>query len=163
MQDVWIGSQYSALSNRILILGESTYGDDPPLSTYLPQWISRAVRDTTFARVFNACSGNHTSRASVSDRDAFWANVAFYNFVIDRLSTRQSRPKLSHYQKAAGPFLNLLESMRPRGVLILGSEQAQHSAHLVAECGILSAIAPHPTSWGLRTQVITDAWNSLTP
>ncbi len=154
--------RYPEAANGILVLGESTYGSDPPLAGYVPVWIRSGVRDTTFSRIFNAFSGFHTDRATVTEREKFWAQIAFYNFVTRSIGpTREDRPTDDDYLAAQMPLKQVLEEHRPRAVMILGAEQAKYSAPIVASSGIPSVVTPHPTSYGLRTQVLKDAWHEL--
>ena len=162
MNDIWIGSNYRAASKRILVLGESTYGSDPALADYIPTWIRREVRDTTFARIFNGFSGAHTSRAKDAEREAFWASVAFYNFVTRSVGpTRKHRPTEADYRAAQAPLEAVLRDYSPTGVIILGTEQAEYSAPVVQRLGIRCVTTRHPTSYGLPTNVLTDAWRQL--
>lgn len=162
MNDIWIGSNYTASNKRIFVLGESTYGSDPALVDYIPAWIRREVRDTTFARIFNGFSGTHTSRAKDAEREAFWARVAFYNFVTRSVGpTRKHRPTEADYRASQAPLAKVLRQHSPTGVIILGTEQAEYSAPVVQQFGIPSVTTRHPTSYGLPTKVLTDAWNKL--
>jgi hypothetical protein len=162
MSDIWIGSRYGASDQRVLVLGESTYGSDPPLAEYIPMWIQRAVRDTTFARIFNAFSGTHTSRASITEREAFWAGIAFYNFVTCSVGpTRNCRPTIHDYRGGQAILETVLEQYHPTAVLILGREQAYFSEPVVARFGIRSVTTEHPASYGLRSQVLSTAWQDL--
>jgi hypothetical protein len=162
ISDIWIGFKFHAPTNGVLILGESTYGDDPPLREYVPLWIRRQVRDTTFTRLFNACSGSHTSRASEEQRGAFWHGIAFYNFVEQSVGpTRRHRPTPSHYKNATEAFRRVVERHHPRGVLILGTGQAEYSQPVLDPLSIPLVVTRHPTSWGLPTKVLTSAWNEL--
>lgn len=162
MIDLWLGSDYGLACNGIFVLGESTYGEAPPLVQYIPTWIRREVRDTTFARIFNAFSGRHTSRASVAERDAFWQSIAFYNFVTRSVGpTRRHRPTETDYRSARPSLATVLQQHLPAGVIILGTEQATYSAPVVREVGIPSVTTRHPTSYGLRTCILTQAWEEL--
>lgn len=162
MIDIWIGSKYDASDKRILVLGESTYGSDPALADYIPMWIRREARDTTFARIFNAFSGLHTSSADDGSREEFWSKIAFYNFVTRSVGpTREHRPTDADYRLAEAPLEAVLRKILPSGVVILGKGQAQYSEPVMRRLGIASVTAPHPTSYGLRTKILTDAWNQL--
>ena len=43
--NIWIGKHYEASNPKVLLLGESDYGDTPPLNEYIPQWLDRKHRD----------------------------------------------------------------------------------------------------------------------
>ena len=162
MTDIWIGSNYYASAKRVLVLGESTYGSDPPLVDYIPTWIRRQVRDTTFSRIFNAFSGTHTNVATDEEREGFWSKIAFYNFVSRSVGpTRKHRPSDTDYRAAQEPLHSVLQQYAPTGVLILGVEQARYSQPIVRRLGVHSIVTPHPTSYGVSTKVLADAWNRL--
>lgn len=158
--DIWVGSTFP--TTGILILGESTYGADDPLLTYIPSWCRRQTPDRTFSRIFNAFSGQQTSSATVAQREAFWASVAFANFVEQAVgSTRSHRPTPEHYLAAASALPHLLRQIKPRGVLILGREQAQYSEPLVRAAGIPCVVCPHPTAYGISTAALKFGWDEL--
>ncbi|MES2598484.1 MAG: hypothetical protein V4662_24325 [Verrucomicrobiota bacterium] len=162
MTDIWIGSRYDVSEKRIFVLGESTYGSDPVLVDYIPTWIRRQVRDTTFSRIFNGFSGNHTSRATDADRETFWSRIAFYNFVTRSVGpTREHRPTGADYSAAQTSLEAVLRRHSPAAVVILGTEQAQYSVPVVERLGICYVVTRHPTSYRLQTKVLTDAWNEV--
>jgi hypothetical protein len=162
MPNLWLGDSYHLPANRLLVLGESWWGDVEPLSDFVPKWAAGRVRDHTFSRLFNACSGLHTETATAEQRLAWWHTIAFYNFVTGSVGDlRGDRPTRAHFDAAAAPFTALMAEIRPRGVWILGKEQAQHSAPLVAAAAIPFEIAPHPTSYGLRSETLRESWTAL--
>ncbi|MFO0858967.1 MAG: hypothetical protein U0570_00315 [Phycisphaerales bacterium] len=160
--DVWIGTNYKLSPSRILILGESWYGDADPLAEYVPWWILKQVRDNTFARVFNAASGFHTESASVAQRSGWWNSIAFYNFVPGSVGeNRTDRPTRAVFLAAREPLRAVLEQLRPNGVWILGKEQTDYSAGVVERLGITFEVTPHPTAYGVATRTLADSWAEL--
>jgi hypothetical protein len=158
--DIWIGSSYSQSPRRILILGESTYGQDPPLISYIPTWIAGA-KDYTFSRIFNACSGAHTSTASIAQRQAFWDSIAFYNFLTVALPSRETRPTDAQYRASEQALDEMLARYTPSGVWILGVGQARFSWPIVARHHIPYVVQRHPTSRGLRADNLRDSFAIL--
>ena len=67
--NIWIGNNFPATG--ILILGESTYGEDDDLAAYIENWINRTLpeRDYTFSRIFKSCTGLDASTASVTEAE----------------------------------------------------------------------------------------------
>jgi hypothetical protein len=160
--DVWIGSGYSQSANRILVLGESWYGDVEPLAVYVPRWVRGEVIDNTFARIFNAASGCHTESASQEQRTAWWNSIAFYNFVPGSVgASRSDRPSPAAYIAAAGPLAVVLDQLRPRGVWILGKGQAEYSVGVVERSGIACEVSTHPTGYGVRSEELKGSWAKL--
>lgn len=168
--DLWVGAAFSADVNGVLILGESSYEEvrntDPPLCEYIPSWCRRERRDYTFSRICNAfaAQGNASpnSPASAQDRERFWATVAFTNFVQQSVgSSRDDRPTPDQFRNAALELPAVLHRLKPRGVLILGKEQAVFSAPVMHKAGIPEHICPHPAGWGVRKSALQFAWHEL--
>ena len=160
--DVWIGSLFRAPANGVLILGESTYGEDAPLSEYVPSWCSGAQPDPTFTRIYNAFSGDAPSAANPDKREAFWATIAFSNFVQQPVGpTRVHRPTSDDYRRAAAALPALLQKVKPHGILILGKEQAEFSMPVSLGYGIPCVASRHPTAYGVKTTELKDAWDEL--
>lgn len=162
MEQPWIGSRYAEPENRLLILGESWYGDEIPLTRYVPEWCSKVVTDALFSRLFNACSGYRTERASIDQRLGWWQQIAFCNFVPGTVGTsRSNRPTSSQFQAGEARLGQLLSQLKPRGVWILGKEQSEYSAPVAKELRINVQVSPHPASYGVRTATLAAAWSEL--
>ena len=153
--NIWIGTAYLASSPKVLILGESDYGGTDPLVTYVPQWLDKKHRDYSFARISNAFG-------SSLPRDKFWHQIAFYNFVPGMVGeSRNDRPTKSLYQRAQTVLPDVLNYLKPDGVLILGIEQSEYSQPVLIELGIAHAISPHPAARGLKNERLTAAWDNF--
>jgi hypothetical protein len=162
MPDLWLGSSYGLPQHRVLVLGESWYGDVDPLIEYIPKWAAFKLKDATFARIFNAASGLDTATATATQRLDWWHTVAFYNFVPGSVGrSRDSRPTRAHYLSAAEPLELLLEEIGPAGVWIFGIEQSAYSAPIIAHHAIPYEVAPHPASYGLKRRTLQVSWQSL--
>jgi len=146
----------------MLILGESRYGHEELIAESIKGWI-KGHRDYLFSRVFNICSGLHTSSASVGDRSRFWESVAFQNFVFWSVGEqRNHRPTQAMYETAK-PFLGeVLDLLKPSGVWILGREQAAYSESIITASGIECEVAPHPCARrGASTFSLQQSWERL--
>jgi len=162
--DFWIGSDFKNSTNGVLILGESTYGVTPPLFEYVPSWCQGLLpySDRTFSRIFNAFSGANTSSASISQRESFWATIAFTNFVQQPVGpTNQHKATDNDFRIAKKYLPDYLDLISPRGVLILGIGQAVFSAPVINNKGIPHIICPHPTGRGIKTATLNAAWTAL--
>lgn len=162
--DLWIGAEFSEPANGVLILGESTYGEDPPLSKYVPSWCRGELpkSDRTFSRIFNAFSGAKSSSASNAEREAFWATIAFTNFVQQPVGpTNKHKASSKHFSDAVKSLSSYLRYISPRGVLILGKGQAEFSAPAIRDMKIPYVVCPHPTGYGIKTATLKDKWNEL--
>jgi hypothetical protein len=153
-EKVWVGPAYPRL--RVLVLGESWYGDFPDdLVTddgYIRAYLDGRVKDAMYTRMANACS------LKPSD---FWNGVMFTNFVQRVGETRASRPSSEHYKDACARLARILKEHTPRGVWILGIGQAEYSAQVVARAGVACEVSAHPTSYGLKNATLGASWNSL--
>jgi len=155
MLNIWIGKNYCDSSQRILVLGESWYDELVSLPDYINGWAAGKPVDATFSRIFNSGSGSHTSRADYAERIEFWNSIAFYNFVLGSVGpTRKYRPTKSHYETAQPQLRVVLNQYKPLGVWILGTGQAEYSAPIMAELNIPYETVPHPTSYGLKAEVL---------
>jgi len=151
--EVWQGSDYLP-GKGLLILGESWYGDatetpsdEKPIDDFIHEWIAKGG-DWTFSRIFNICSGEHTSTASESARKAFWNSVAFCNYVSGSVGpNRRFRPMESQFgsEEIVRRLGDILDRLRPAGVWILGRGQAEFSEKVIRErSGMACTVARHP-------------------
>jgi hypothetical protein len=148
MNDVWIGSEFYSAGNGILVLGESTYGEDELLTVSIPRWIA-GERDQTFSRMFNAYSSWRTETATRMQRDAFWASLAFCNFVQKSIgSTCDDWPDNTRFTAAALVLPSVIEQVRPTGVLVLGTDQGKFSRPIIEAAKLPCVVSPYPTRPG---------------
>lgn len=159
MTEIWIGQDYEVSGKRILVLGESWYGQLESLSDYIPKWAAGKIRDNTFSRIFNAGSGSHTSKAAEHEILQFWNSIAFYNFVVGTVGdTREHRPTKEQYESSKGPLRLVLEGLKPKGVWILGKGQAAYSEQVVRDMRLAYEVVAHPTSFGLKAEMLRQSW-----
>ncbi len=160
--DVWIGEGYERAAKRILVLGESWYGEVEPLCAFVPRWATGELRDAMLSRLFNAASGLHTERASIEQRLAWWNGIAFYNFVPGSVgASRSDRPSDAAFRAARAPLGLVLERLRPDGVWIIGKGQAAYSAGVVEEFGAVHEVTAHTASYGLSSAELAGSWAKL--
>jgi hypothetical protein len=154
VERIWIGPAYS--SRRIFVLGESWYGDfQDDLATddgYIRAYLNDRVTDALYTRIANACE---------MEKQAFWEGIMFTNFVQRVGATRDRRPSAEQYRDAGVRLARLLKEHAPRGVWILGREQARHSEPVVQAAGIPVEVTAHPTSFGVKHATLRASWNAL--
>ena len=154
--NVWIGKHYTASNPKILLLGESDYGETGQLDKYIPEWLDRKNPDHTFARISNTFGSNIS-------REEFWHQIAFYNFVPGSLGpTRAHRPTSQLYLEAQPVLSEVLNALKPDGVLILGIEQSHYSKPVIERYGVACSVSPHPAARGLSNERLTTAWIEFT-
>ena len=114
----WIGSSFD--NKRILVLGESWYGDwgdDRNTDAgYVRAYLRGALRDGMYTKM---AKGSGLSVADV------WNSIAFTNFVVWTGTRREDRPTAQMYRDSVPRLKELLGSLAPLGVWILGKEQGR--------------------------------------
>jgi hypothetical protein len=159
--DVWVGSGYVAAERRVLILGESWWGDVERLGGAIERWARDEQADATFSRLFNTCSGKRRERASYNERMAFWNSIAFYNFVQGSLgATRKSRPSRMHFTSAIPALEKVLKSLKPTCVWVVGVGQSEYSSAVLQQLNIPFEVVRHPSS-GISHENFYGSWRNL--
>lgn len=127
----WVGDRYtnsSLIGQRLLVLGESHYGDDSWGAEEFTQEVVRTwaiqKRHAFFTKVAKLVLDLPDERWVDDDlRETFWHSVAFYNYVQEYVGPwARHRPTDEMWEAAAVPFLDVLAELRPTAVLVLGSE-----------------------------------------
>lgn len=156
---IWIGPNYS--NRRVFVLGESWYGDYTEDRVtddgYIRAYLEGRQPDSMYSRMANACMGDKSLQA----RRDYWHGVMFTNFVQRVGATRDRRPSAEQYRDAGVRLTRLLKEHAPRGVWILGREQARHSEPVVEAAGIPVEVTAHPTSFGVKHATLRASWNAL--
>lgn len=159
--DVWVGSRYADSERRVMLLGESWWGDTEPLKGAIERWARDEQADATFSRLFNTCSGTRREQASYDERMAFWSSIAFYNFVQGSLgATRKSRPSSKHFQAAVPALEKVLHSLKPKGVWIVGLGQSKYSGPVLRRLNVPFEVVNHPSS-GICHAKFHGSWTTL--
>lgn len=148
----WVGSKYCSegLSGvRILILGESHYGDiGEERSSFTVEVVrtrGQEKRDAFFTKVQKLVAGLAAGDwVSDQQRSEFWEQVAFYNFVQSFCSGPRCRPTAEMWAAAVAPFLETVRELRPQILVVLGRELESHLPEIPAEVKVCGA--QHP-SW----------------
>jgi len=130
----WIGRDYTAGIGgvRLLVLGESHWGN----STYQYTEFTRDVvkkwcfqrRDRFFTSIAKLVLGIPPGvYLAEGPRQAFWNQVAFYNFVPVIVGPGpRDRPSEAQWSLATEPFCNVLTELEPHAILVLGKELWWH-------------------------------------
>src|SRR4051812_26791365 len=133
----WVGNDYFSAPSpeRVLLLGESMYTDKA--DDYPPETLIRLIRGTVsgewrkrnnfYKRVYRLVSGNRWSESPAADRAAFWARVAFYNYVQRPVLGRPlDRPAGDMWAESAAYFRDVFDWLAPGAVVVLGKEVWEH-------------------------------------
>ena len=151
---IWVGQGYESL--RVLVLGESWYGDyEGDLVTdagYIAAYLSNKQTDRMYTKIANATG---------LGKMKFWESVAFTNFVQRVGATVDCRPTSQQYINSQDRLRRLLSELAPEGVWILGTEQGAYSEPVVRGAGIACAVSPHPTRREVTSAWLGEGWRNL--
>lgn len=158
--NAWIGSNYQS-GSRILILGESWYSDEVPLTDYISRWARGDQQDTLFACLYNALSGRRREKSTPTQRRDWWESIAFCNFVPGSLGpTNAQRPTSAQFKAARDPFADTLRRLAPSGVWLVGLGHAKYSRPVVEAFGATLQVVRHPRS-GISAIALKESWETL--
>ncbi|MGH9605485.1 MAG: hypothetical protein ACRD3N_07275 [Terracidiphilus sp.] len=123
----WIGKNYG--KSKLLVLSESAYswqedgslvhpGPSHPTCQVL-HWMEHFGKQKYHTAMARALCGKEMP--TYEERKRAWNGVAFSIFVPGTVGLgARNRPKREMFDKAVGPFLDLLENIRPHKVLVTG-------------------------------------------
>lgn len=118
----WCGDNYSRpqwRGVRLLLLGESHYGDEDPNATI--KWTKAYIgggSGSFWTRTMQIVTGKHHSAL---DRESFWHDVAFANYIQEPVGDGpRIRPTEAMWSAAEGAFWQTLRELRPTHLLVLG-------------------------------------------
>lgn len=154
----WIGANYwseGLAGVRVLILGESHYGDaDTERSSFTTEIVrewGQEKRLRFFTMIQKLLLGHGPGWISDEARAEFWEQVAFYNFVQAFVGTEpRTRPTREMWDAARMPFLATLAELQPQVLVVLGLELATNLPQVPPS--IFVCKVPHPSSNGFSYQ-----------
>ncbi len=153
----WVGALYwkeGFVSLRILILGESHYGE---AGTECPSFTREAVeewgqkRRNRFFTVVQKLISDIPIGVWVSDeeRKSFWEHVAFYNFIQSFPGDLpRERPTTEMWTAAQGSFVATVQELQPHLIVVLGFDLARNLPSLPSDVTVCDL--QHPSSRGFR-------------
>ena len=137
----WIGLDFARQPHRILLLGESYYGQHLGDLEHDQVWI-QAVLQGYIADEFFLVTPRHLGESPHS----FWHRHMFTNFVIDPLATNNTKRPTTAQLRASEPRLEaLIERHSIAGILCLGKTHSAAAARVAKRRGIAIAATNHPT------------------
>lgn len=143
----WVGDNYwdgFTGGPRLLILGESHYGDGPPDRNFTQrltrqyaegQWNHRfwtGIMQTVVGHPrAEIKQGVHIQPinggpAIAMNQESFWHSVAFYNYIQEFVAEPGMPPPPGAWQAARPAFEAVLEALEPQALLILGARLWNH-------------------------------------
>jgi len=136
----WKGSEYEHSRPRLLILGESHYGDissDPDATRSLTaEYVDNKWSHRFWTNIMQVVAGAPKHEI---DRSEFWNSVALYNYVQGSAGpTAGQAPPKELWASSEQAFFSVLERLQPERVLVLSrrlwrnmSSQGASGAELV--------------------------------
>lgn len=155
----WVGSCYLKhnLGARILILGESHYGDPGDehenFTIDVVKLWGQEKRLPFFTKISKTVL-NYGASDFLSDQDRFdfWENVAFYNYVQAIVGEGpRDRPSCAMWEKSESALQEVIENLAPQVIIVLGKELAENLPHIPEEIEI--CYLNHPSSGGYSYDV----------
>jgi hypothetical protein len=153
----WEGSRYrpEGLSGvRVLILGESHYGDIGTeyrsMTVDVVRKRGQEIRDSFFTKTQKLVSGTAPDGwVSDEERYEFWERVTFYNFVQSFPGAGpRCRPTREMWSAAVTPFLATIHELTPQALVVLGKGLRSYLPEIPADIQVCDV--QHPSSWGFQ-------------
>ena len=169
----WIGSEYPSRSPKVLILGESHYGnahlehgyalEDKTLLCIRDQ-IDDTWKHAYYTKVVSTVIGH---RPTLEDKREFWNSVAYHNLITEPLERSRKAPSEEQWINSIKTLPQFMDDLKPDYCLCMGVRMWQrlsvaydlttHSTQSEAgECGVKSSNVfgcyfhgiKHPSSFG---------------
>lgn len=122
----WIGKNYWSQERRILLLGESHYGEPdqrPSLTRDLTQGYVGGWNHRFWTGLMRMVEGPDKP----IDRKIFWEKVAFYNYVQAIVGEKAGiAPEPRHFEESAAAFYSVLNYLKPTHVLVVEKRLRLH-------------------------------------
>ena len=149
----WTGKYYRANNRfniRILVLGESHYGDESEtrstITSEVVQSLAQNERHAFFTKVSKVLLGlGRNTWIDDEARGQVWEHIAFYNFIQGFVSTDpRVRPTTEMWKNAKTPFLQVVQELQPKLILVLGKELGNNLPSV--SCDIEMCVIQHPST-----------------
>jgi hypothetical protein len=156
----WKGKDYlnaNPIGKRILILGESHYGDngtekDNTTVNLLERIRTRAIKLPFFTKIQMVVDPNLKNEYPTAlDCETFWSCVAFSNVVqefVDEMPRK--RPTKEHWAKAPSWADEIIRQTAPQVVIVAGA-QVQRALETSSHKNLFVKLN-HPASFGFKTK-----------
>jgi hypothetical protein len=119
----WVGDDFKNRPQRLLILGESHYGEyaktgDATIKM-TEEYLSGDINYAFWTNIQNVVSPVPLIK---SERAAFWQSVAFYNYVQESAGpTAGIAPSDTAFKNSKGAFFTVLDRLKPHVILVLST------------------------------------------
>ena len=123
----WVGSEYysgGVYGKKVLVLGESHYGDTPDTIEETIGTIKEFVYDywgapyqQTFLCFERALAGREINQ---NEREQLWNSIMFYNFFQKSTTGPRTAPDMVAQKESEEAFRELLEQYQPDAIIVWG-------------------------------------------
>ncbi len=125
-----IGANYFSSPFRILLVGESHYGNpndsndlsnNPDFTKLMVKELGIEKMNYNNIKLFNKINAllNYNSNEEV------WQKIGFYNFIQEVMPEKTIRPKKEHFVNGWKSFAHVLDALKPDLCIFIGSEAAK--------------------------------------
>lgn len=124
----WVGKEYATggiFGKRILVLGESHYGDGEPSPDttvrVFEEYLGCSETVPSYLQSFHKFERSLVGRnTNCTDRKRIWDSVVFYNYLQTPMSGPRQGGKKSDYANSSEAFFEVLEEYRPEYIIVWG-------------------------------------------
>ena len=118
----WVGADYEASEERLLILGESHYGDESMPGNSTITFTQEYVDGQNHRFWTSIMQGVRGQPYWELDRKEFWKSVAFYNYVQQPVAeTAGVAPSAEMFALSKEAFFSVLSQLAPKKILVLSN------------------------------------------
>jgi hypothetical protein len=133
MFEPWIGNHYNAQTiPKILILGESHYGDNHiKLGYELAKKTIYCIEDqimhnTPYPFYTKLASTFIGHRPNLNEKTTFWHSVAYHNLITTPLVASRRAPTFEQWKESFLTLPTIINSLKPDYVVVLGYRMWKH-------------------------------------
>lgn len=120
----WVGKNYENAPRKILLLGDSHYGDEAD-TDFTQNVIKHQIFEQKKRMRFFTCI-IWTVFGNSDDIEDKFSMITFYNYVQTLMSASRLRPSDSDYKTAQKPFIEVLQKLLPDMVVTFGDAMTFH-------------------------------------
>ena len=145
----WIGDKYKDSANRLMIVGESHYGNwrtgwdanssmaqlkDPNFTRFVVK--TQALNCQATGKMYRNLERVIFNKTYPADekKEKLWRSVCYHNLILKPMENIKHRPTWENYLEGWGVFFDLMEVLKPTRCLVAGSSQINlNSFQIVAD------------------------------
>jgi hypothetical protein len=120
----YVGKNFENNDKKILILGESHYGNDT--DKYFTRNITNETGAGNSDYSLNFFSKINNFFKITTNKENFWSNLSFYNFIQRKMTNNVERPSKNDFLSGWNVLLKVLEVIKPDYCLFFGLSAADY-------------------------------------